>query len=528
MPIRGPQIRQHATHAQLVGHTVPEPVAPDDGPLLDAIIVPASRPAHNLDHAITLARATNSQLVVLCSHATRPAEVHDLLDARSFSAATVIEIPAGYSHEFFEFETTDWVRKKLPAVCAGRDSDLSVKRNVGLVLARMLGWRRIFFMDDDIRDLDAAALLSTVSLLVDEKPPKRRYFSVGMPADEFPDNSVVCHARRATGEFQGIFVSGSALAVDCTVSFSFFPDVYNEDWLFFYRDAAEGRLGSSGHVSTQLLYDPFATPQRAAGQEFGDVIAEGLYALLEDGLFAEYASAERWHQFLDDRKRILDDIIHNSDKAPREIRDKMRLAVEAAGKCLAEIQPEMCADYVEFWRRDLGQWERTLKKLPRAASITDALLTLRLAPVPAGHSAPEGYHEYFVGLADPLLLGWPGIGSCRGSGSRDGSVHVGEPVEAGSPYPPSARVRVRPRLRRYGLLLRAHPAVAALHAGGRPVQGRCGDSGGGLPGRHAGRLASRRCAGLQARRPAGRAARPGTDERRDAGLRVDVQRGGAR
>src|SRR5215472_10115973 len=93
MPIRGPRIRQHATHAQLIGHTVPEPVAPHDGPMLDAIVVPASRPAHNLDHAITLARAAKSQLVVLCSHATRPAEVHDLLAARSFSAATVIEIP---------------------------------------------------------------------------------------------------------------------------------------------------------------------------------------------------------------------------------------------------------------------------------------------------------------------------------------------------------------------------------------------------------------------------------------------------
>jgi hypothetical protein len=525
MPIRGPQIRQHATHAQLVGHTVPEPVAPDDGTLLDAIVVPASRLAHNLDHAITLARATNSQLVVLCSHATRPAEVHDLLAARSFSAATVIEIPAGYSHEFFEFETTDWVRKKLPAACAGRDSDLSVKRNVGLVLARMLGWRRIFFMDDDIRDLDGAVLRSTVSLLNGDD----HYHSAAMSTDEFPDNSVVCHARRAIGEFQGVFVSGSALAVDCTVSFSFFPDVYNEDWLFFYQDAAKGRLGHPGHFATQLRYNPFADPQRAAGQEFGDVIAEGLYALLEEELGAEQATGERWEQFLADRKRILEEIIARADFAPSDIQEDMRLAVQTALKCLGEIQPEMCADYVQRWRRDAEQWTRTLGWLPQVDSVADALLKLGLTPAPAERRAPDsGYHEYFVGLADPLLLGWPGIGSCRGCGSRDGSVHVGEPVEAGSPYPPSARVRVRPRLRRYGLLLRAHPAVAALHAGGRPVQGRCGDSGGRLPGRHAGRLAPRRCAGLQARRPAGRAARPGADERRDAGLRVDVQRGGAR
>ena len=86
------------------------------------------------------------------------------------------------------------------------------------------------------------------------------------------------------GEHQGVFVSGSVLAVDCRVPFGFFPDLYNEDWLFFYRDAAEERLATSGSLAEQLPYDPFADPQRAAGQEFGDVIAEGIYALLHSGL----------------------------------------------------------------------------------------------------------------------------------------------------------------------------------------------------------------------------------------------------
>jgi hypothetical protein len=400
MPVRGPDIRQHANHDQLIGHAKHDPAAADDCPPLDAIVVPASRPAHNLDHAITLARAAKSHLVILCSHATHPAEVDKLLDDRSFSDATVIEIPAGYNHEFFAFETTEWVRKKLPAVCAVRDSDLSVKRNVGLVLARMLGWRRIFFMDDDIRDLDAAVLRSTVSLLAGDN----HYHSAGMSADKFPDNSVVCHARRAIGEFQGVFVSGSALAVDCTVLFSFFPDIYNEDWLFFYGDAVNGRLGNPGHFATQLRYDPFADPRRAAGQEFGDVIAEGLYALLEDGLNADQATVEDWKQFLADRKRILEEILDRSDMAPRDIQAHMRTAVRAALKCLGEIQPDMCADYVQRWRRDIGLWERTLGWLPQVDSMTDALLKLGLVPAVAGtrhHAGPHSrdeYHEYFVGL----------------------------------------------------------------------------------------------------------------------------------
>jgi hypothetical protein len=182
--------------------------------------------------------------------------------------------------------------------------------------------------------------------------------------------------------------------------------VYNEDWLFFYQDAAKGRLGHPGHFATQLRYNPFEDPQRAAGQEFGDVIAEGLYALLEEELGAEQATEERWEQFLADRKRILEEIIARSDLAARDIQEDMRLAVQTALKCLGEIQPEMCADYVRRWRRDTEQWTKTLGWLPQVDSVADALLKLGLTPAPAGRRAPDsGYHEYFVGLADTLLLG---------------------------------------------------------------------------------------------------------------------------
>jgi hypothetical protein len=380
----GSVIRQHASHANLIGRGESDPAEGTNRPALDAIVVPASRQAHNLGDAITLARATRCHLVILCSRDAKADEVNDLLAARSFTDATVIEISPAYNHHFFEFETTDWIKENLPDACAVRDFDLSMKRNVGLVLARMLGWQRIFFMDDDIRDLDAAALLATASLLSADQQSGRHYYSAGMSAEYFPDNSVVCHARRAIGEFQDVFVSGSALAVDCTVSFGFFPDIYNEDWLFFYPDAAEGRLGSSGHTATQLRYDPFANPQRAAAEEFGDIIAEGLYALLDENLRAEHATAERWSQFLADRKGIVNQIIDRAEKVPYDIREKMIEAVQTAQKCVGEIQPKMCVDYVGLWRQDLGRWETTLKEIPAAASIPDALVMLGLQPAAAG------------------------------------------------------------------------------------------------------------------------------------------------
>ncbi len=365
---RGARIRHHESHSGLVRRPPLTSLAAKKSPGLDAIVVPAARPAYNLDAAITLARSVQCQLVILCSRDAHQSEVLDLLDARAFTAATVVGMQPAYEHEFFEFETTAWIKREFPA----RRSDLSMKRNVGLVLARLLSWQRIFFMDDDIRDLDAAALRATVSL-VSRRSPGPEYRSAGMWPVDFPDNSVVCHARRKVGKRQGVFVSGSALAVNCAAPFDFFPDIYNEDWLFFYRDAAERRLGASGRTTTQLTYDPFADPQRAANQEFGDVIAEGLYALLEEKLDVEEATGERWRQFLADRRQMLDEIIEQSAEVSGDVRERMVYAVQIARKALEQIKPKMCADYVEHWRVDLKKWHKRLNEIPEVASVSEAL-----------------------------------------------------------------------------------------------------------------------------------------------------------
>ena len=207
----------------------------------------------------------------------RSAEVKQFLAARSFTKAIVIDLPRGYSHELLYFPALLSLKDELPQACGSYVTDLSMKRNVGLVLARMLRWRRIFFLDDDIRDITYPDLQSTVNML-------GSFPAVGMWVTDFPDNSIVCHANRMTEGSQDVFVSGAALAVDCDADIGFFPDIYNEDWLFFFDDASAGRLANSCLKATQLRYYPFANPRRAAWQEFGDVLAEGLYALLHLGL----------------------------------------------------------------------------------------------------------------------------------------------------------------------------------------------------------------------------------------------------
>jgi hypothetical protein len=366
----GDRVLQYPTHADLIESSRPQRPSGNAG--LDAIIVPAARPAENLRTAVRLAIETGARLVALCSLSTDANDVRELLADRRLTDPAVVEVPEECDDWILgDFETTRWVHDDPgKSLCSGRNSDLSMKRNTGLLLAQMLGWERIFFIDDDIRAVSAGAVLSTVSLL---GAAGHGYRTAGMSVASYPDNSVVCHARREVGEYQNVFVSGSVLAVDSGMPFDFFPDLYNEDWLFFYRDAAEERLATPGSLARQLSYDPFADPQRAGHQEFGDVIAEGLYALLHSRLGVDAADEEYWKRFLEQRNRILSDVIWRLPELPRERRGDISKAIAAAQQVLWSTTAEMCADYVAAWQRDLGRWEKLLTNLSHASSLKDAL-----------------------------------------------------------------------------------------------------------------------------------------------------------
>jgi hypothetical protein len=365
-PLAG--IRQHDTHWSLTG---PAKHARRASLPLDAIIVPGARPAESLDHAVTLARAADCWLLILCSKRLDGKEAKEFLATRSFSKAIVIDLPPGYSHELLKFPALDSIRDELPSECTLYATDLSMKRNLGLILARMLRWRRVFFLDDDIRDIGHPDLQATVDML-------ESFSAAGMWVTEFPDNSIVCHANRATGKPQDVFVSGAALAVDCDQDIGFFPDIYNEDWLFFFDNVADKMLANSSLKATQLTYYPFANPKRAAWQEFGDVLAEGLYSLLHLGRNVQDATPDHWSHFLEARRNFLEGILTRLQDSDTPERNDIVQAVAAALKCLPEIKPELCARYVQSWRSDLAEWKRRIATIPKVSSVAEALAELRL------------------------------------------------------------------------------------------------------------------------------------------------------
>jgi len=363
-------IRQHATHRMLTPSTRLLDLSP--APLsLDAIIVPAARPAAHLDHAVTLARAADCWLLILCSGRLDRTEAVMFLGARSYRKAVAIDLPRDYSHGLLRFPELAAIHNELPEACGLYSTDLSMKRNIGLLLARLMGWRRIFFLDDDIRDIAYPNLQRTVDML-------GSFSAAGLWVTDFPDNSIVCHANRETGGSQDVFVSGAALAVDCESDIGFFPDIYNEDWLFMFDYASAGKLANSSLEATQLCYYPFAKAKRAAWQEFGDVIAEGLYTLLHLGLEVTQATGEYWAHFLEARRNFLEAILTRLPNAHPEIRGEIQMMVEQAEKCLQTIKPDLCVRYVQAWRHDLADWKRWLPGIAEKPSIEAALLEMEL------------------------------------------------------------------------------------------------------------------------------------------------------
>ena len=264
--------------------------------------MPASRPASFLQPVINLTACLGVMLVVLCSKQTRVEHVAKRVANTPGAKCLIIPILEGWTHAAFPSRTADPV---FADAKAGRASDLSLKRNLGLLLARLRGWNKIAFVDDDIT-------LSQTDNIARLAGQLDAHQVAGMVVDKYPDNSVVCHARRLAGMRQDVFLTGAVLGVHCnSLPLSFFPDVYNEDWFFFAKEAGARMLPRVG-TARQLEYDAFASPERARQEEFGDLLAEGLYALFgeaDPGMTLDEqlrgATKGYWDRFIQARQDVL-------------------------------------------------------------------------------------------------------------------------------------------------------------------------------------------------------------------------------
>ena len=353
----------HGSHQQLLDRIDPADAPPEQ---LDAVIVPTSRPVSCLREATRLARELDCRLVALCS--------------RSASATEAAALGGDLAADLLAIDTTG-LRPVPGLVTTGppedprfaRDSDLSLKRNLALRLARVAGWERVLLLDDDISGADADQVRAAAGLL-------GRYSVVGLHNDDklgYPDNSVVCHAYRAAGGRQDSFIGGGAVVVAPARVGSFFPDIYNEDWFVFHGAVPIAVTGRVVHRP----YDPFALAVRARAEEFGDCLAEGLFWLLDEDRGLDAATPDFWRGFLQHRREFIGHVLGRlrASEGPAEHRDRMLASVAAAQRWSSFVTPRACARYVESWREDVERWQKHLADLPDARTTRQALQLLGLS-----------------------------------------------------------------------------------------------------------------------------------------------------
>lgn len=173
----------HGDHRHLVWK------ADDSSPQakVDAIIVPTARPAAYLKDAAAAALSLGCPLVTL--HSQKWTSAHEAFQYLGQSIDLIaIDMPEAGELRLPPLETT----RLLAGTIFRRQTDVSTKRNLALVLCHALGWERVVFLDDDIRVPNPADLRKAAGLL-------DTHTAVGLRIGGFPDNSMVCHAFRNAG-----------------------------------------------------------------------------------------------------------------------------------------------------------------------------------------------------------------------------------------------------------------------------------------------------------------------------------------
>lgn len=156
--------------------------------------------------------------------------------------------------------------------------DLPAKRTVALQHARDNGFAVGLLIDDDIKftgseDLDRFRSMENAL--------------AGRPPRSSPDLSVL-EEMFSVEAVPHAFPNGNYLFFDPTVPMGFFPKMYNDDWLFIWssRDCRPTVLPSGSLTHGARSFDP---EERAAHQEFGETLIEGLCStqpdILDDGFW---------------------------------------------------------------------------------------------------------------------------------------------------------------------------------------------------------------------------------------------------
>ena len=321
------------SHLSSVGHEQKQ---------LDAIYVPTRGRAEQVSHFFDDVCPSEIPVYLLLSSANDipsgvPAERLYLEDLSGWDAAFLKALRSlrCVSNPLFAVPPSVW--------------DLPIKRNYALWHANKHGFSRILLLDDDIRGMGDTQCVAGATAL-------SRWTLAGFFVDDFPDTSVIGHIELAVGESVRPFLSGSCLFVQTQMTSGFFPPIYNEDWIFMAHEIAEGSVCSLGLIQ-QAAYDPFARPCAAMFQEPGEIIADGLFALLAARRYDDRFSPNVWATLLSQRRAWLK-VLASHAKHPEH-----RSAIDNARARCAQFAATDCVCFVSDYEQDCTQWKQCLKEM---------------------------------------------------------------------------------------------------------------------------------------------------------------------
>ena len=131
----------------------------------------------------------------------------------------------------------------------------------------------------------------------------------------------------------------------------------------------------------QYPYDPYRV-ERARAEEFGDVLAEGIFWLLDQGKPASDGDLAHWRDFLAHRKEFIQQVRSMvASQVPASTRRNGRGCREALtaalGRC-ERIDPELCVAYMKALAADQDRWQRYIQQVRRqpVPSLEKALESL--------------------------------------------------------------------------------------------------------------------------------------------------------
>lgn len=221
-----------------------------------------------------------------------------------------------------------------------RGWDLPAKRSIALGHARRHGYAVALLIDDDIWPANQAdvELFRGISNGIAGKPPVS---AADVSALELCLDSSGAHP----------FLNGNYLFVDPTDSLSFFPTIYNDDWLFVMASGKSRPAMLDGRPLFQSARS-IDTVRRSHEQEFGELLIDGLIASPNP----KGRDSSFWNAIYAKRFKYLTDLLAETSYLGTT------KAVRAARSGLSCFSPTHIEEYDRLWQASQEEWRIALER----------------------------------------------------------------------------------------------------------------------------------------------------------------------